>query len=70
MKSWQEDLLGATDDVQCEQAVVRTIQVGARSPGFKHCAFGAARCAAVRQPQDHRPEQLHRVMVGPIRMTT
>lgn len=70
MQSWQDDLLGATEGVQCEHAVVRTIQVGARLPGFKHCALGTARYAAVLQSQDHRPEQLHRVMVGPIRMAT
>lgn len=64
MKNWQEDLLRATAGVRREHAVVRTIQVGARSPGFKHCTLGTARCAAVLRSEDHRPEPLGSVMGG------
>jgi len=64
MKSWQEDLLRATEGVRREHAVVRTIQVGARSLAFKHCALGTACCAAVLRSEDHRPETLGSVMGG------
>lgn len=64
MKSWQEDLLRATEGVRREHAVVRTIQVGTRSPGFKHCAIGTARCAAVLRSEVHRTEPLGSVLGG------
>lgn len=40
MKSWQEDLLGATEGAQREHAVFRKIETGARALGFEHCALG------------------------------
>lgn len=39
MKNWQEDLLRATEGVQCEHAVFRKIEAGTRALGFEHCAF-------------------------------
>lgn len=40
MKYWQEDLLGATEGVTCEQATFKKIETGARALGFEHCAYG------------------------------
>lgn len=40
MKYWQDDLLGTTEGVQCEQATFKVIETGARVLGFSHCALG------------------------------
>lgn len=39
MKIWQENLLGVADGAQCEHAVFRKIEAGARALGFEHCAY-------------------------------
>jgi LuxR family transcriptional regulator len=40
MKNWQEDLLAITEEVQCERAVFKKIEVATSTLGFEHCAFG------------------------------
>jgi DNA-binding CsgD family transcriptional regulator len=40
MTSWQEDLLGITDDFQSEHLVFKKIQTAALALGFEHCAYG------------------------------
>lgn len=51
MKSWQEDLLSITGDLQCEHVVFQKIEAAAQSLGFEHCAYGLRLPIPISNPQ-------------------
>lgn len=51
MKSWQEDLLGITEEGQSEHVIFRKIEVAARALGFEHCAYGLRAPLPISDPK-------------------